>query len=395
MVLMEKEKIIKTFLEKGYQLDSNSLEFFFENPEKLEIFFSKIKNIRIPPTISLEFARSLIEQDVEVLKIINPFKDEKPFTIESMTKHFTSRYESIKKYFIGRFELVNLISINKITPSTRKFSLIVMVKEKNGNSLLVEDFTGDTSVEVLDKTLDQIVLDEVIGIVCEQDDETITVNKIIFPDIPLKRDIPKTEKDICALFISDIFLDRPVNSEKILERINEIKCEKIYVFVLGNISSNQEEIKNFFNQLPVNSYKIFLKGEIDPDVEVGDINFSSSAALIKIENKITVLLCNGKIFSEYKKIWAGQTSENIMLNLLKKRHLNPVFELNKRISEEDSYIIDQVPDIFISSNFGNPGITNYKGTTIISNGSFLSEPIYWLINLRTRENIKMTLAKEI
>jgi DNA polymerase II small subunit/DNA polymerase delta subunit B len=392
---MEKEKIIKTFLEKGYQLDSNSLEFFFENPEKQEIFISKIKNIRIPPTISLEFARSLIEQDVEVLKIINPFKDEKPFTIESMTKHFTSRYESIKKYFIGRFELVNLISINKITPNTRKFSLIVMVKEKNGNSLLVEDFTGDTSVEVLDKTLDQIVLDEVIGIVCEQDDETITVNKIIFPDIPLKRDIPKTEKDICALFLSDIFLDRSVNSEKILERINEIKCEKIYVFVLGNISSNLEEIKNFFNQLPLNSYKIFLKGEIDPDAEVGDINFSSSAALIKIENKITILLCNGKIFSEYKKIWAGQTSENIMLNLLKKRHLNPVFELNKRISEEDSYTIDQVPDIFISSNFGNPGITNYKGTTIISNGSFLSEPIYWLINLRTRENIKMTLAKEI
>lgn len=394
MVLMEKEKIVKTFLEKGHQLDSKSLDFFFENPEKLDIFFEKTKNITIPPTVNLGFVKSLIEEkkEVNVLKKFEFAAEGKTITVENITKYFANRYENLKKHLTGRLELVNLISINKITPKTKKFSLIVMVKEKTNRSLLIEDSTGEVTVYAQDEAIDQVVTDEVIGTVCEKEDDTINVKKIIFPDTPLKKDITRTEKDVYALFISDMFLDQINNSRKILDKINAFDHEKLYVFVLGNISSKKEDIINFFDGLPKSSYKIFLKGKTDPDIETGDICLSCSAALLKIENAILVLICNGKMFSEYKDIWKGQPSESIMLNLLKKRHLSPAFDFNKKISDEDIYIIDTVPDIFVSSNFDKPGITNYKGTTIIANGSFLSEPIYWLINLKTRESIKMDFA---
>jgi DNA polymerase II small subunit/DNA polymerase delta subunit B len=305
-----------------------------------------------------------------------------------MTKHFTNRYETLKKYLSSRLELVNLISVNKITSKTKKFSLIVMVKEKNDRSLLVEDSTGEATVYVQEEAVGQVVPDEVIGIVCEKENDTINVKKIIFPDIPLKRDVARTEKEAYAFFISDMFLNQVNNTKKILDKINSIK-DKLYVFVLGNVSSQKEDIINFFNNLPKNASKIFLKGDIDPEINMEDVTIFSSPTLVKIENKILVLVCSGKIFSEYKKIWKEQSSEKIMLNLLRKRHLSPVFDFNKKISEEDSYIIDIVPDIFVSSNFDKPGVINYKGTTIASNGSFLSEPIYWLINLKTREIIKM------
>lgn len=389
MILMDKEKIIKTFLDKGCQIDPESLSFFSENPEKLDIFFERTKNLALPAAINLSFVEPMVEQEVEVLNEFEERTSGNTLTVEGLTKFFAGRYEHLKKNLAGRLELVNLISINKITPKTKKFSLIVMVKEKDGSSLLVEDFTGETNVCVQDSAINQVVTDEVIGTVCEKENETINTKKIIFPEIPLKREIAKTERDAYALFLSDMFLDQKNNSKKIIERIKSINCEKLYVFILGNVSSREEDIRNFFDCLPENTYKIFLKGETDPNVKMESNSFSSSAALIKIENKILVLICNGKMFSNYKKIWEDQPSEGVMLNLLKKRHMNPIFDFNKKISVEDTYIIDMVPDIFVSSNFDKPGTTNYKGTTIISNGSFLTEPIYWLINLKTRETIKM------
>ena len=388
MILMEREKIIKTFLERGLQIDPKSLDFFTNNPEKLEIFLNKTKTIKVPTTINLELVKSLTEQEAEVLKEFDS-KESRTLAIESVTKYFASRYDNLKKYFSGRLELVNLVSITKITPKTKKFSLIVMVKEKNNNSLLVEDFTGETTVNILDEAMSQVVLDEVIGIVCEKENESINARKIIFPDVPLKKEVARTEEDIYALFLSDIFLDKEDNSRKILEKINTLSPKKLYIFILGNVSSKEEDIRNFLDRLPKHSIKIFLKGEIDPQMDSIKNSFSSPAVLLKIEGKIVLLICNGEMFSEYKKIWSNQTSENIMINLLKKRHLDPVFGLSKKISDEDINIIDTVPDIFVSSNFGNPAAVNYKGTTIISNGSFLSEPIYYLINLRTRETIKI------
>jgi DNA polymerase II small subunit/DNA polymerase delta subunit B len=74
---------------------------------------------------------------------------------------------------------------------------------------------------------------------------------------------------------------------------------------------------------------------------------------------------------------------------LRKRHLDPVFSMEKAILE-DFLLIDPVPDIFVSFNSKSSGLVNYKGVTIISCGS--SEQICWIVNLKTRESLKIDLT---
>jgi DNA polymerase II small subunit/DNA polymerase delta subunit B len=303
------------------------------------------------------------------------------------------RYKKIRSFFSNRIDLVNPISVNRITEKTKRFSLVVMVSEKNvvDKSLKVEDLTGWTTVYVDDNFFDSIVMDEIIGAVCERRDDQIKVTNVLWPDTPLRREISILDEDLCCLFLSDLLLNQNLEqkTETILKRLKGMKYEQLFIFLFGE-PFDKERIEKFLSKMPTNS-KVFLVQDQTNFEDVDGISCLISPAFLRIGRKINLLLCSGKQFSSYKRIWPNKAPEEIMLNLLRKRHLDPVFDLGK-VSDEDRLTIDPVPDIFVSGSFGPPGITNYKGTTIISCGSFPSEPIYWIVNLRTRENIKISLA---
>ena len=77
--------------------------------------------------------------------------------------------------------------------------------------------------------------------------------------------------------------------------------------------------------------------------------------------------------------------------MIKKRHMSPTFGYNAKLDEEKMFI-DQPADIFVIGHFHDPRIINYKGVTIISLGSFVTQPIFWAVNLKTRESIKIDLT---
>lgn len=386
---MKKQEIIREFLGKGYQLDPSSLDFFLKNSGKIGPFLEMMNQAKTkPPIITLDFINSLFERPLRKpeIEVLRNFEQRKKTSVVDLTRLFVDRYEKIREFFSGRANLVNLISINKISPRTKKFSLIGMVKEKDGKNLVLEDLTGEITIFLSEDR--KIVLDEVIGVICEQDD-AIRAKDVIFPDIPLRRKIDKAKEDASCLFVSDIHMDERNFKEnsygRFLEWLNKKKFGKLYIFVLGDVSSNKEDIENFFDSLPKEAFKIFLKGEKDPELSVGDLQFSEFA-LIKIEKNIVSLLSHGDYLEKYSGLWKDPP-EKIMLNLLRKRHIDPIFE--RRVYEEDPFILDIIPDIFVSGHFHSPGLLNYKGTTILSTGSFLTKPIFWLTNLKTRENIKL------
>jgi len=386
---MKKQEIIKKFLEKGYQLDPSSLNFFLKDSGKIGAFFERIKQTKTKPSvITLDFINSMFEKISKKtwVEVLRSFEQKKKTNIGELTSFFVDRYEKIRKILSRRSDLVNLISINKITPRTKKFSLIGMVKEKTGKNLVLEDLTGEVNV-FFDKD-EKIVLDEVVGAVCEQGD-VIRVKNVIFPDVPLKREVNKAKKEAYCLFVSDIHMDdkdfKKNKYKKFLKWLNKKKFEKLYIFVLGHVSSNKEDIMNFFNSLPEEAFKIYLKGEDDPELRVGDLQLSEFG-LIKIEKNIVSLLSHGDFLEKYSSLWKCPP-EQIMLNLLKKRHIDPTFEM--KIYEKDSFVLDIIPDIITFGHLHSPGYLNYKGTTILSTGSFVTKPIFWLINLKTRETIKL------
>lgn len=392
MVLMNKQDIVSKFIEKGFQLDPHSLDFFFQNSDKIDIFLKKSnvdqQNIITKETIDSIF--KTVQPNIQILKTYNT--DKKTMTVENSIQFFNNRYEKMRKILSGRFELVNLISINKVTPTTKKFSVIGMIAEKDNDtkSIVVEDTTGEMKI-FFDSVnnFSELLHDEVIGIVCEKDDDSIKAKSVIFPDIPLRREINKTKDDIYCIFVSDFHMDDANFNKKsfdnFLDWIGKIKYEKFYIFVLGDISSDKNKIKNFLDSLPEKHQKIFQQGDIDGQQE--NILSITDPCLLKLENT-TLFLSHGNFLNDYMNLW-NTSPEQTILNLIKKRNMNPSFDINKKIGAEDQYFLDTIPDIFVTGHFHKPGMINYKGTTIISNGSFINQPVYWMINLRTRETIKI------
>jgi hypothetical protein len=225
-----------------------------------------------------------------------------------------------------------------------------------------------------------VVQDEVVGLVCEKN-ERIEVLNVLWPDIPLNRKIASLEENVCCAFISGKVLWG--KREKFLEEISKIECKHLLIFLFSE-HFDEREMEKFRKTLPLNSKLILIK---KGNLESGE-NIFPSPVFLNVEGEVKILLCDGNIFSSYQGT-LGEKTEEIMLNLLKKRHLDPVFNIEKA-TIEDRLIIDPVPDIFVSFDFGSSGLINYKGTTIISCGS--SEQIFWIVNLKSRESLKVDLT---
>jgi DNA polymerase II small subunit/DNA polymerase delta subunit B len=297
----------------------------------------------------------------------------------------------LKNIIASNPDLTNLISINKITNQTKNFSIIGLVREKDeeNKSITIEDTTGEIEIFISDtETFHEIVVDDVLGVVCTKIDR-LSAERIIWPDVPLRRSINKTDEDVYCLFVSGFHMEAENFNKKayenFLEWLRKNKYDKLYLFVLGGVSSKKEDVINFFASLPTDSFKIFVSGEINSNI---DVLLIKQSTLLKIEGKLIFLIYNEDTLSKYTKLWDGRLSK-VMLNLLKKRQLDPVFD--KQIYEEDQ-VLDTVPDVFVSQSSNEPALLNYKGTTILTAGDFASTPSFWLMNLRTREAIKIDFA---
>jgi hypothetical protein len=106
------------------------------------------------------------------------------------------------------------------------------------------------------------------------------------------------------------------------------------------------------------------------------------------------ILVGGGEMEKYKTMLGGDAGESLMLRMLKRRDLNPVFSSEELASESASggrvagFVVENVPDFFVSSSAGAPGSANYKGTTIISTGV---QGVLWVAGLSTREVNKFNL----
>ena len=55
--------------------------------------------------------------------------------------------------------------------------------------------------------LKELVEDEVLNIVCEQTGPDLFGERVVFPDVPIKREVNKTKEDVRCFFISDLHMD--------------------------------------------------------------------------------------------------------------------------------------------------------------------------------------------
>jgi len=390
---MEKQQVIKIFLEKGYQLDAEVLERLYKNENAIESLLNSLSNIK-NPMITIDVLEQVLTAPGLNIKIIKQKQAKlKKVFVENFTQLLNNRYNFFKKILETRMDLVNPISINKISSKTKKFSLIAAVKDKDESmrSITVEDSTGETCLLLKTQTnFDELLVDDIVGFVCEIDDGAVKAEKIIFSDVPFKKEVSKTKEEIYCLFISDIFFEdsnfKNDSFQKFLDWLGKTNYSNLVIFILGNVSVDKSKLEDLFKLLPPKSVKVFQKSEMDSDIE-SSVTKISSPCFIEIDG-VVILVCNDSFLLEYKKAF-NKTIDVALLNLLKRRNLNPLIDHKKEIYENDPFLVDVVPDIIVAANVSEPARMNYKSTTILANGSFTNLPIFWLVNLKNREIIKL------
>lgn len=354
---METFQIIKAFREKGFLIEPKLLEFLLNNKDRINFILSQIEEKKpFQKILTLEYVNSILPKEEIEVKILKQPKKIEEISIENILQILNERYQKISNLLSKRIELTNLTSINKISDKLKKFSIIGIIREKDctKNSIVIEDLTGE--IELKSEELNFLVEDEIVGIVCERIGEEFHGKKIIFPDIPIYRELKTSKSDIRAIFVC----------YKYLEKLGE-KFEK---FV------------SYFNEKPTVMFCFDAKEEL---TEKFPLVYSFSAGkkvedpcLIEI-NGIKIFFSNGNFLESYEKDFNVGRIETL-IQLIKKRHLNPKISANL----EEIFYLDPIPDI-IAVKGNETGFKNYKGITIIScfSDSFIS------VDLKTRNVSKI------
>jgi DNA polymerase II small subunit/DNA polymerase delta subunit B len=376
---MDSQEIVRAFLSSGFTLSPDSLDFFSKNPAQIGNFLEKVKSLRERPRmLTMDAVGGLLSQ-VASVQPAQANGASHPYSVEQMAQYFSKRYASLSRILSARMDLVNLISINKVSPKLKKFSLICMVgsRDRELKTISAEDTSGSVTVSFPDSLKEDfrfVVEDEVLGLVCTYVDNEIVAEKIVWPDIPLRKDVSRSEQDIdvLALSASDIEAASDERYAKLASWVQENASRKTNVVLF--VGERSQRTDDFIKNMP-SGWKVYETTGEDASLDISGVKiFATSGGHI------------GKYESEF-----SSETDAAVLALLRKRHMNPSFRFNPHVGNDDS-ILEAVPDVVAVAKPGKPGVTNYKGTTVVMNGSMAGEPIYHIVNLKTRETIKIDLT---
>lgn len=356
--------------------------------------------------------------------------------LENLIAYFKSRYDKLANILSKRPELRNYTKIADIDDSQDSLSLILMVREirssKNGHKIVeFEDDTGTISVlfsnknEELFAEAEKLVRDEVVGVIANKSDDRGFAfgQEIINPGV-LR--IPEKEMDFGIVFLSDVHIGSLTFLEDAFQRfIDWINCEfgdeeqrrvaeDVKYLIIGgdivdgigvypnqdkelvikDITEQYNEAARFLGNIRSDIKIIIAPGNHDasrvaepqPAVpeeyakalyELDNVEFISNPGVVSLDG-INVLIYHGRSFDDLVmavKDFTYEKSDDIMEEMLQKRHLAPIYgERTPLASElEDYLVIDELPDIFHTGHIHINSYKRFKGIHLINSGTFQTQ----------------------
>ena len=425
------KEIEKTGSLESFKKESDKTETYV-NKEILEAS-ETIKDTKI------KFKRNEQKTNVQYdFKIIED-TSKKSYTsgeLENLIAYFKSRYEKLANILSKRPELRNYTKIADIDDSQDSLSLILMVREirssKNGHKIVeFEDDTGNISVlfsnknEELFAEAEKLVRDEVVGVIANKSDDRGFAfgQEIINPGV-LR--IPEKKMDFGIVFLSDVHIGSLTFLEDAFQRfIDWINCEfgdeeqrrvaeDVKYLIIGgdivdgigvypnqdkelaikDITEQYNEAARFLGNIRSDIKIIIAPGNHDasrvaepqPAVpeeyakalyELDNVEFISNPGVVSLDG-INVLIYHGRSFDDLVmavKEFTYEKSDDIMEEMLQKRHLAPIYgERTPLASElEDYLVIDELPDIFHTGHIHINSYKRFKGIHLINSGTFQTQ----------------------
>jgi DNA polymerase II small subunit len=428
-------------------LNTNNLDINWQEIDRLKVMQEK-KKIEKPYKLMIDFL--LKEKKIEkkddsnlypLNVIFNYEKEIKKKSIDNFISYFNHRYKELEKMLNSRQELTNLTSISRIKGKKDKenVSLIGIVSEKtitsNNNILLkVEDLTGEITVLIsknnpeLFEIAKDIVDDEVLAISGTSGNDIVFSNNIIFPDIPLLKELKKSPQEIYAIFLSDIHVGSDTfmakEFDKFIEWINgnlgnieqkELTKKIKYVFIAGDlvdgigiypgqedeliikdIYEQYEECARLLSKIPSDKRIILCPGNHDasrlsepqpalfkeftkPLTDMKNVTMLSNPCIVNIASSdnfpgFEVLMYHGYCFDYFianidniRNNGGYNRADLVMKFLLQRRHLAPSHKSTLYVPDDefDPLIIKTVPDFFVSGHIHKVAVSNYRNVSLI------------------------------
>jgi DNA polymerase II small subunit len=382
-----------------------------------------------------------IAEDSSVNIIFNYEGEPKKREVADFIDYFNVRYKKISEILRQRRELQSITSINRVLSKKEKEATAVIgivvqkMETKNENiRLTIEDQTGRISVLVnknrpeLFSQAKDIVEDEVIGVVGINGDNIIFANDIIWPDVPVQKELKKSPKECYALFLSDLHVGSvkflPEQLNKFLKWINceigsdkqkEIAKKVKYCFITGDlvdgigvypdqekelnimeIKQQYAECASFLKRIPERIKIMIVPGNHDavsleepqpplykdfakPLWDLPNVTMLSNPSMVNIESSADFPGFNCLLYHGYSFIYYADNVESIRQNggidrsdlimrfWLKRRHLAPTHSSTVYVPEtsKDPLIIEKIPDFLVTGHIHKAMIANYRNITLV------------------------------
>lgn len=346
--------------------------------------------------------------------------------LEDFVGHFRNRFERISKILRARITPNPIISTSKLKESNGvKVRIIVMITEKRttkkGNFLLdVEDEEGTAKVVVPQdkadafKAASRMLHDDIVAIDGKNMDELFIADGITWPEIPFAKEQRKTERDVAIAYLSDLHF----GSKKFLEKefmrfiswINgaegraDLAGKVKYIIVCGDVVDGigiypeQEKelaVKDIYKQYEMfdralegipdyitvfvvpGNHDAVRRAEPQPaipfDLMKSEVVRVGNPSNIEIEG-LKHLLYHGTSLDSLISSMSGLSyskPEEAMLELIKRRHLSPIYGDSLIVPEAHDYlVIDGEPDIVHVGHVHKNGWMMYRGTMLLNSGTF-------------------------
>jgi DNA polymerase II small subunit len=434
---MDGMEIIKTLASRGYMVEPDALEALGGNcdPRLLDRLVSGLDPSAL--TVSAGDVARIKNHTKKrpQLKVLSDITNNSTCVgdYDEFVGYFRDRYGRLGDMMRHRLSARPIESLKKKNAGKSEISVIGMVSDvrntANGNRLVeLEDRTGSTGVLISrDKDIFEtpLLLDEVVGVTgTVKDGGLLMADSVIYPDVPNTNVPRRSEEPSVAALISDIhvgsntFLEGPFlrfidwlngdcddDSHDLVSRLRYVVVAGDLVDGIGVYPGQEKELDimdiyeqykkaaEYFDMFPKDLRIIITPGNHDavrqaePQPALPEevrrmfrhpgITFAGNPSAVEMEG-VRLLAYHGRSLDDLVSNLPGASyskPEKAMVELLKRRHLSPVYGGKVLIApeERDHFVIDPIPDIMHSGHVHTVGVCRYRGVTLVNSGAWQSQ----------------------
>ncbi|MCX2819981.1 DNA-directed DNA polymerase II small subunit [Haladaptatus sp. F3-133] len=348
----------------------------------------------------------------------------------------TGEYAEFVGYFRDRFDRLSKLLRSRIQPRTvdavesggKDVALVGMVNDvrttssdRDNRLVEIEDPTGEIRLLLSDELVDvaeRLVVDEVIGVEGRLSDDAgmVFVNDVHFPEVPSRREPSTASRDVKAVLISDIhvgsetfvrdrwelfadWLGRQDDVEYLLVGGDMVEGVGVYPgqdeeLTTVDIYEQYADCAGMFDALPDDIQIVTITGNHDsvrlaepqPALDerfrepfADNVSFHGNPSVVSVEG-VDVLMYHGMSlnpFAESVPEVEIESPETAMVEMLRKRHLAPMYgDVRLAPEKEDYLVIDEPPDVLHTGHTHTVGAEEYRNVLTVNTGAWQAQTPY-------------------